>query len=48
MPYLQGVYDKDYDEMKEMYKVDKIWAKIVSSQNYFGSEGGTTLSTRLN
>ena len=24
MPYLQGVYDKDYDEMKEMYKVDKI------------------------
>ena len=48
MPFLQGNYDKDYEVMKEMYKSDKIWAKIVSSQNYFGSEGGTTLSTRLN
>ena len=48
MPFLQGNYDKDYEVMKEMYKSDKIWAKIVSSQNYFGSEGGTKLKTRFN
>ena len=48
MPFLQGVYDKDYDEMKEMYKADNIWARMVRSQNYFGSNGGTKLSTKLN
>ena len=48
MPFLQGVYDNDEIKIKEMYKADKIWAKMVSSQNYFGSEGGKTLKTRLN